>query len=71
MQKKPLNIDESLLAEARVACGAATDTEAVRCGLEASVRHAAYLRLRAFYGSALHAKDVPRRREGIGSGTST
>ena len=60
--KKTLNIDDALLSEARAACGAATDTETVRQGLEALVRHAAYQRLKAFAGSDLNAKDVPRRR---------
>ncbi len=61
--KKTLNIDDALLADAKVACGAATDTETVRLGLEALVRRAAYERLRALRGSEPHAKDVPRRRE--------
>lgn len=45
--KKTLNLDEGLLREARLACGATTDTETVRLGLEALVRQAAYRRLRA------------------------
>ncbi len=61
--KKTMNIDEKLLESARDACGASSDTEAVRLGLEALVRHAAYQRLRALRGSEPHAKDVPRRRE--------
>jgi hypothetical protein len=61
--KKTLNIDDGLLREARVACGAATATDTVRLGLEALVRHAAYERLRALRGSEPKAKDVPRRRE--------
>jgi Arc/MetJ family transcription regulator len=61
--KKTLNIDDSLLKEARLASGASTDTDAVRLGLEALVRHAAYERLRALRGSDPKAKDVPRRRE--------
>jgi Arc/MetJ family transcription regulator len=61
--KKTLNIDEALLKEAKLACGAATDTAAVRMGLEAVVRQAAYQRLRAFRGSEPNAQDVPRRRE--------
>jgi len=48
--KKTLHIDEALLAEARAASRATTDTEAVRLGLEALVRHAAYERLRALRG---------------------
>ena len=61
--KKTLHIDEALLREARAACSATTDTETVRLGLEALVRHAAYQRLQAFAGSEPHAQDVPRRRE--------
>jgi hypothetical protein len=61
--KKTLHIDEALLKEARSACGAATDTETVRLGLEGLVRHAAYERLRALRGSEPGARDVPRRRE--------
>ena len=61
--KKTLHIDEKLLSEAKLACGAATDTDTVRLGLEALVRHAAYERLRALRGSEPKAKDIPRRRE--------
>jgi Arc/MetJ family transcription regulator len=61
--KKTLHIDEKLLREAKLACGAATDTDTVRFGLEALVRHAAYERLRALRGSEPQAKDIPRRRE--------
>lgn len=61
--KKTLNIDEDLLKEAKEACGAITDTEAVHKGLEALVRHAAYQRLRKLLGSEPDAVDVPRRRE--------
>jgi len=61
--KKTLNIDDELLLRARTASGAATATEAVRLGLEALVRHAAYQRLRALRGSQPDAEDVPRRRE--------
>ena len=61
--KKTLHIDEKLLAEARAASGAGTDTDTVRMGLEALVRHAAYQRLRALRGSEPAARDVPRRRE--------
>ena len=61
--KKTLHIDEALLKEAKLACGAPTDTAAVRMGLEAVVRQAAYQRLRAFRGSEPNAQDVPRRRE--------
>jgi Arc/MetJ family transcription regulator len=61
--KKTLHIDEKLLQQARSACRAATDTETVRLGLEALVRHAAYERLRALRGSEPGATDVPRRRD--------
>jgi Arc/MetJ family transcription regulator len=61
--KKTLNIDDKLFEEAKAACGASTDTETVRLGLEALVRHAAYQRLRALIGSEPDAQDVPRRRE--------
>jgi Arc/MetJ family transcription regulator len=61
--KKTLHIDEKLLQEARAVSRASTDTEAVRLGLEALVRHAAYERLRALRGTDPAARDVPRRRE--------
>jgi Bacterial antitoxin of type II TA system, VapB len=61
--KKTFHIDEKLFHEAKVACGAGTDTETVRLGLESLVRHAAYQRLRALLGTEPHAQDVPRRRE--------
>jgi Arc/MetJ family transcription regulator len=61
--KKTFNIDDTLFAEAKAACGASTDTETVRLGLEALVRHAAYQRLKAFAGTEPDAQDVPRRRE--------
>jgi len=67
--KKTLHIDEALLQEARRACGAPTDTAAVRIGLEAVVRQAAYQRLRALRGSEPQAQDVPRRREKAPKGT--
>jgi Arc/MetJ family transcription regulator len=62
--KKTLHIDEELLAEAKRAAGASTDTETVRLGLEALIRSAAYQRMRSLLGSE-KAKpvDVPRRRE--------
>jgi Arc/MetJ family transcription regulator len=64
MVKKTFNIDEKLFEEAKAACGVTTDTETVRLGLEALVRHAAYERLRALRGAEPHAQeDVPRRRE--------
>lgn len=61
--KKTLHIDDELLEEAKLVTGASTDTDTVRLGLEALVRHAAYERLRALRGSDLKARDVPRRRE--------
>jgi Arc/MetJ family transcription regulator len=61
--KKTLNIDEELFTAAKTACGALTDTETVRLGLEALVRRAAYDRLRSLQGSEPDAEDVPRRRE--------
>jgi len=61
--KKTFNIDDELFKEAKAACGATTDTETVRLGLEALVRHAAYQRLRALLGTEPGARDVPRRRD--------
>jgi hypothetical protein len=61
--KKTLNVDEELLNQAKNSCGAITDTETIRLGLESLVRHAAYERLRALRGTEPHAQDVPRRRE--------
>ncbi|MGI8745984.1 MAG: type II toxin-antitoxin system VapB family antitoxin [Bryobacteraceae bacterium] len=61
--KKTFNVDETLLKEAKAACGATTDTETIRLGLEALVRRAAYKQLQALIGSEPHAQDVPRRRE--------
>jgi Arc/MetJ family transcription regulator len=61
--KKTFNIDDALFHEAKTACGAATDTETVRLGLKALVRHAAYQRLRLLRGTEPGARDVPRRRE--------
>ncbi len=61
--KKTLHIDEQLLRDARAACGASSDTETIRQGLQALIRHAAYQRLRALAGSEPDAQDVPRRRE--------
>ena len=61
--KKTLHIDESLLRDAKSACGAKTDTDTVRLGLEALIRHAAYERLRALRGSEPGARKPQRRRE--------
>ncbi len=63
--KKTLNVDDQLFGQAKLASGAATDTETVRLGLEALVRSAAYERLRALRGTEPQASDVPRRREKI------
>ena len=60
--KKTLHIDDAILRDAKKASGASTDTEAVRLGLEALIRHAAYERLRKLRGSDPTAADVPRRR---------
>lgn len=59
--KKTLDIDAALLAEAKAACGATTDAETVRLGLEAILRQTAYERILALRGSEPKAKDVPRR----------
>ena len=61
--KKTLNVDEQLFTQAKAACGATTDTETVRLGLEALLSHAAYERLRALRGAEPRARDVPRRRQ--------
>ena len=61
--KKTLNIDASLLKEAKASCGAKTDTDAVRLGLKALVRHAANQRLLALGGTMRDLRDVPRRRD--------
>jgi hypothetical protein len=61
--KKTLHIDESLLRSAKSACRAKTDTDTVRLGLEALIRHAAYERLRVLRGSEPHAREIRRRRE--------
>ena len=61
--KKTLHIDETLLRDAKTACGATTDTDTVRLGLEALVRRGAYERLRALRGLEPRARETPRRRE--------
>ena len=58
--RKTFNVDDSLLKQARLACGAATDTDTVRLGLEALVRHAAYERLQALRGAEPLARDRPQ-----------
>ena len=59
--KKTLHIDDRLLHNAKSACRAKTDTDTVRLGLEALVRHGAYERLRALRGS--EPRETRRRRE--------
>lgn len=59
---KTLRVDEETLREAKEACGASTDAETVRLGLEALIRHAAYQRLRKLRGSEKGMAEVPRRR---------
>jgi hypothetical protein len=61
--KKTFNVDAELFREAKAACGAITDTETIRLGLEALIRRAAYERLRSLRGTEPDARDVPRRRE--------
>ena len=61
--KKTFDVDAKLLAEAKEACGAITDTEVVHLGLQAVVRRAANERLLALRGSEPDAVDAPRRRE--------
>jgi hypothetical protein len=61
--KKTFHVSADLLREARAACGASTDTDTIRLGLEALIRHAAYERLRALRGSEPGARDVKRRRD--------
>jgi Arc/MetJ family transcription regulator len=65
MKKTTMYLDEEMLKQAKKAVGVSTDTEAVRLGLQALIRHDAYQRMRAFRGSEPDALDyeVPRRRE--------
>jgi Arc/MetJ family transcription regulator len=63
--KKTLHIDERLLRNAKSACGAKTDTDTVRLGLEALVRHGAYERLRALRGSEPRARETPGDVSGL------
>jgi hypothetical protein len=65
--KKTLHIDDRTLREAKEACGASTDTETVRLGLEALIQHAAYQRLRRLRGSEKSVTDVARRRWAAGT----
>jgi Bacterial antitoxin of type II TA system, VapB len=61
--KKTFHVDEKLLKDAKAACGATTDTETIRQGLQALVRHSAYQRMKRFRGTEPDAQDVPRRHE--------
>jgi hypothetical protein len=63
--KKTFNVDDKLFQQAKRACGAATETETLRLGLEALIRHAAYQRMRLLRGSetSTNPLDIPRRRE--------
>ncbi len=60
--KKTLHMDEHTLREAREACGAATDTETLRLGLDMLIRQAAYQRLRRLRGTEKGVVEIPRRR---------
>jgi hypothetical protein len=62
--KKTMLIDNGLLAQARAACGASSDTETVRQGLQALIQHQAYQEMRKLLGTERGpVVDVPRRRE--------
>jgi Arc/MetJ family transcription regulator len=64
--KKTMVIDDALLAEARAACGADTDTATVHAGLRALVKRVAHEELRALLGTETGpVVDVPRRREAV------
>ena len=65
--KKTLNVDDKLFEEAKTACGASTDTETVRLGLESLIRHAAYQRIRTLRGTEKVPSEVSRRRESPGA----
>lgn len=66
MRKKTFNIDPELLKDAKEACGAKTDTDAIRLGLEALLYRAAVERMIAYAGSeGTGVRDVPRRRPEI------
>lgn len=62
--KKTMEIDTGLLARARQAARAASDTETVRLGLESLLREQACRQLIALTGTEPDARDVPRRRLG-------
>lgn len=57
-------LDDEVLRDAKKACGAKTTAGAIRAGLEALIRHAAYERMRAFAGTVpdAHKHPTPRRR---------
>jgi len=64
--KKTMLIEPALLAEARAASGAATDTEAIRQGLRALIERAASRRLATLIRRGVETgpiTDKPRRRE--------
>lgn len=61
--KKTFNVDAQLLKQARQACGAQTDTDTLRLGLEALIRRNAYETARAYRGSEAVSVPPPRRRE--------
>ena len=65
--KKTFNIDEELIKKAKQSCGAATETETIRLGLQALIRHEAYQSMRTLLGSEKDAMDVPRRRANAAS----
>lgn len=57
-----LNIDDTLLREARRLSGIAEKTALVHAGLEALVARESARRLAALGGSEPHLREVPRRR---------
>jgi hypothetical protein len=65
IRKKTMLLAPELLAEARAACGAATDTDAIRQGLQALIQRAASQRLARAVRRGVErgpVVDVPRRR---------
>jgi hypothetical protein len=62
--KKTMLLNRALLADAKAACGAETDTATVHEGLQALVRAAARRRMQALLGTLAERGplDVPRRR---------
>jgi hypothetical protein len=66
--KRVFDVDSNLLAQAKAACGAASDDDTIRLGLEALVRRAALEQVRALRGAEPAALGVPRRREPSESG---